>query len=278
MNTFIVSLYNKIPPSLKQRLGQSSRLKWLRKLVFQSNNNYRTVTVQVNKTYAGQKVSFWFRSVIKIAARAQNRGIENTLLNNSIVLINGKGLIEDAVVFDIGANFGYLSLVWSQTIAKSGQVHAFEANKWVSDCLTASIEANNLQSNVIVVNNAVGDTCKSVQLYLNSSSSNVLDINDIEDSVTVNMITIDSYVEKEQLSRCDLIKIDVDGIEPAILEGAKDTILKFKPIVIVETNNHMEMIVWFENLNYDIFDMKLEPYIKGNMLPPNIFCVPKAAQ
>ncbi|TPV33841.1 FkbM family methyltransferase [Paucihalobacter ruber] len=276
MNPFVVTLYNSIPASLKKRLGQSARLKWLRTLLLQSNKTYKTSTVQVSRLYGAQQVVFKFTAPVKVAARALQRGIENTLLNNSISLFKQQHWPDNAVIFDVGANFGYLSLVWSQTLAKNGQVHAFEANTWVSDCLVKSVAENDLQQSITLVNNAVGDVCQPVQLFLNHSSSNVLDLRHNENSVTIDMITIDSYVKQQNITRCDLIKIDVDGIEPAILKGAKETILKFQPMVIVETNNNIDMITWFENIDYQILTMKLKPYIKGDVLPPNIFCLPKA--
>ncbi|WP_213611896.1 FkbM family methyltransferase [Pseudoalteromonas sp.] len=277
MNPFVVTLYNSIPASLKKRFGQSAKLKWLRTLLLQTNNTYKTSTVQVSRMYGTQPVTFKFVAPVKIAARALQRGIENTLLNNSISLFKQQQWSDNAVIFDVGANFGYLSLVWSQTLAKNGQVFAFEANTWVSDCLVKSVFQNDLQRTITVVNNAVGDVCKPVQLFLNHSSSNVLDLHHIDNSVTIDMISIDSYVKQQNISGCDLIKIDVDGIEPAILNGAKETILKFQPMVIVETNNNMDIITWFENIDYHILTMKLEPYIKGDVLPPNIFCLPKTA-
>ena len=66
---------------------------------------------------------------IKVASKAKNNGIENTIPRNSIQLINNykKSQNKDTVL-DIEANFGYLNLVWANSIAKNGKVIAFEPN------------------------------------------------------------------------------------------------------------------------------------------------------
>lgn len=52
----------------------------------------------------------------------------------------------------------------------------------------------------------------------------------------IKLITFDSYVQENGLEKLDFIKIDVDGHEPKFLEGAKETIMKFKPDILLEIN------------------------------------------
>src|SRR5690606_28956276 len=145
-------------------------------------------------------------------------------------LLSDKNDKNDLSIMDVGANFGYLSLVWASTIAKEGEIHAFEPNKRVFESLHQSIEENELNNTIHLHNFAVGQKDGVVNLYTSSTTSNILDDSDRTDSKSsIKMISLDSFMQKNFLQKCDLIKIDVDGIEYEILKGAEKLIEKFKP-------------------------------------------------
>ncbi len=91
----------------------------------------------------------------------------------------------------------------------------------------------------------------------------------------IKMVSLDLYVVDNNIEKCDLVKIDVDGIEYAILKGAEELIKRFRPTFIVETNGDMKLIEFLENRNYKILDMKLEVYKREDEIPENVFCVPR---
>ena len=99
--------------------------------------------------------------------------------------------------------------------------------------------------------------------------------NDLADYELVDMVSIDEYIKSSEINSCELVKIDVDGIEYQILQGCTNLIERFKPIFIVETNNDDEIISFFNSKNYQIFDMNLKPYKVSSEIPLNIFCIPK---
>ena len=88
------------------------------------------------------------------------------------------------------------------------------------------------------------------------------------------MTTLDTFVESSNLEQCDLLKIDVDGIELDILEGAIQLIKNFKPIVIIETNENIRILEFIKKFDYTILDMNLNELKETDALPLNIFCVP----
>ena len=50
-------------------------------------------------------------------------------------------------------------------------------------------------------------------------------------------ITLDSFVKSSAMSQLDAIKIDTEGAEKFVLQGAKNTITKFKPLILLEYDN-----------------------------------------
>ena len=54
---------------------------------------------------------------------------------------------------------------------------------------------------------------------------------------TIPMITLDSYVQERCLDRIDFVKMDVEGFEPAVLEGAASLMERFRPPILMEFNS-----------------------------------------
>jgi len=279
MNSLRVWLYKSVPKSWRTKLGKNSALKSLRNQFLRTSKGYREAKVQVKRSYGNEDVSFVFHASIQVTSKAVHKGIENSLLNRSIELVQKHFPKQNdgCTVIDIGANFGYLSLVWSQTIAKNGHLYSFEPHERIQESFKKSIEANLLSDHITQVNCALGNEMKDITLHKANTSSNVLDaLADEVDKTIVPMITLDHYTNLEQITSCQLIKVDVDGIELDILKGAEKTLRTQQPIVVVETNGEIEIIHFMQSLDYEVFDMKLNRYVAGDPLPWNAFFVPKA--
>lgn len=276
MNRLLIKLYTIIPNKIKHFVGNISWLSVIRNLLLKQHGIYRETHAFITRSYENYLVDFEFYGSIKDVAKASKGGIENTLLKNSFKLINTYiKHQDDCVIFDIGANFGYLSLVWGTSIcSKNGRLYAFEPNLNVYSTFKKSIGENNLSKIIKAEQKAVGFKNKTIELYLDNTTSNVEKNPNSNNTVLVDMVSLDSYFKQNKIDKCDLIKIDVDGIEYNILIGSIKTILNFKPIVIVETNNDIRIIEFFKNHNYKILNMKLEEYLVTDEIPLNIFCLP----
>lgn len=273
----IINIYRLVPIAVRETIGNSKFLKPLRDILLRSKGIYKEARVIVKKEYSGFEMKFDFFASIKVASQAKNRGIENTILNNSIVLFRKFGNNKkDAVVLDVGANFGYLSLVWANSISKNGKVISFEPNPNVFKSLNKSIATNKLDSIIQSENKAVGKNNGQIDLYLNSTTSNTKeDHSNHQNKISIEMISLDTFMENLEISNIDLVKIDVDGIELDILKGSEDLIEKYRPIFIVEINGDEKIIEFFNQNSYEILDMELNVFQSGAQLPLNIFCVPK---
>lgn len=143
-------------------------------------------------------------------------------------------LPRDAVVIDAGGNIGLTALILS-ALVPDGHVHVFEALPANAEYLRANIAANGVR-NCTVNAVALGSRPGSVPMKASGPGSHVMPGVGGDGATMVPMTTLDSYVEAAGLTRIDFIKMDVEGFEPAVLEGASATVERFRPPVLMEFN------------------------------------------
>jgi FkbM family methyltransferase len=144
-----------------------------------------------------------------------------------------RGLLPEAnaVALDVGANIGVTAAVLSRCLPQ-GVVYAFEPGKSVYAALVRNVEQNRLP-NVRPWNAAVSNAPGTVKFSEHFAYGH---ITTNPNAPTIPAITIDGFVEEHSLARVDFIKIDVEGYEKAVLEGATRTIARHSPIVLMEFN------------------------------------------
>ena len=144
-------------------------------------------------------------------------------------------------ILDIGAHIGSHSFLYSFYNSKA-QIYAFEPQSNIYKVLCKNMES---RKNVNCINTCVGHAlCKTRLANHTHFGANVEDTIQYGDAPTMNlggvsigtegeevsMITVDSL----NLSSCDFLKIDVEGAEGLVLLGAKETLLKYKPVICFE--------------------------------------------
>jgi FkbM family methyltransferase len=137
-------------------------------------------------------------------------------------------------VIDIGANIGCHTLRFAKLIGRNGKVIAFEPMPWAISKLKRNMELNDL-NNIVIEKVALSDVSTKRAIYFRSSWT--LDDGSTPDSKAseeVEFITLDEYVDRNKLDKIDFIKLDVDGHEYKVVRGGMKSILKFKPIMIIE--------------------------------------------
>lgn len=145
------------------------------------------------------------------------------------------------VVLDCGAHIGYHTLQMSKLAQK---VHSFECNPKTYLYLKQNTQhLKNVEINKLGLSDIIGTTTIN---YCDEGNTGACGLNDnpmgipsqfqsIKKEIKVNLITIDSL----QLLRVNFMKIDVEGYERKVINGAIQTIHRCKPIMVIEVwKNH----------------------------------------
>lgn len=144
----------------------------------------------------------------------------------------------DFICFDIGANIGETTLNFAK-IAINGKIYSFEPVPFLFDRLKTNFTLNSFK-NIELFNLALSD--KVEELYFeNPSNSNSAGISMNKEftptATLVHSTTIDAFVTKYNIPKIDFIKIDVEGFENYVINGAKNTLLQHKPLLMIEIDN-----------------------------------------
>lgn len=263
-------IYSVAPRQVIHFFGRSLLLKPIRDRLLRNGNSRRVLTV---KSRWGD-AEFLYTADIKSAIKAEQRGIESTLLRLSIELVRElKGKNSNAVVLDIGSSYGFLSTVWALTICAKGKVYGFEASKFSYETALDSATSNRLGEAIQYTHVAVWSKNGIIKMNMNDGTHANMQDNGTN-SVEVNAITIDTFCEINRILGVDLIKVDVDGPEFEVLQGAVETIESERPILIVESNGDSRIGSWLVSKGYDIFDLYMNVG-QLDSLPPNIVAIPK---
>ena len=186
------------------------------------------------------------------------RDIESTIFWNGLDAFEGNTLRwwkilakRSQVILDIGANTGIYALL-AKTLNPNAEVHAFEPISRIYSILTANIALNqvaHLTPAIAVHCMALSDYSGEGQMfdlpvehmYTASLNKNIhAERGNLMPACTeqVTVQRLDYFLNSHHCERLDLIKIDVESHEPAVLRGLGDWLLRFLPSLIVEIWNN----------------------------------------
>ena len=155
-----------------------------------------------------------------------------TEVNKAEKLFYSEYVAKGMTVFDVGANIGKLTTYFAHLVGENGIVHAFEPTAATYDLLTRrgnSQELKNVTMNHCALSDKVG--VAKIHVYdadhstLNSFANRPLKKYGLDvKSSSVEVVctkTIDAYCQEHGIERIDLLKIDVEGAELQVLQGAQ---------------------------------------------------------
>jgi FkbM family methyltransferase len=123
---------------------------------------------------------------------------------------------------DVGGHVGF----WSYYLALAFQrVHAFEPNELFAQCFERNVRARN----VILHRVALGEVERRIELVVDPENTGATHVR-LDAAGAIPMRRLDDLA----LDEVDFIKVDVEGFELQVLEGARDTLARCRPVVIVE--------------------------------------------
>ncbi|BAQ61060.1 methyltransferase [Geminocystis sp. NIES-3708] len=174
----------------------------------------------------------------------------------------------EMVIIDVGANVGVYTFSAAQKVGKNGKVIAVEPFSGCVECLEETRKINQLNW-VNICAGAAGEENKIVKLSLHQAS----ELNEIikDDSSPegnyqeVECFTLDSLVEKYQLSTVDWLKLDAEGNEIEVLKGSSYILSEFKPKILYENiagsqGSNIPVAEFLLSIGYELF--YYQPFLK----------------
>jgi FkbM family methyltransferase len=141
------------------------------------------------------------------------------------------------VFVEAGANIGSLTVPMARRVGPTGQGVAFEPQRLNHMMLCANLGLNGIcHVQTRQAGLAAADGVTTVMIYDPAAVNNYGDIRLGAECENVEQVAV-TTVDGLGLSRCRLIKIDVQGMEPRVLEGAKATIAACRPALWVENDD-----------------------------------------
>ena len=191
-----------------------------------------------------------------------------------------ENLRQGSVCVDVGANLGYFSILMSRLVGEEGQIFAFEPMPDTYEILCKNINLNHI-CNTKTVRAALSHESGSVRLFtgpserLSKTASMVgYRLEGDRRATVVPSIRLDDYfVGLKRLP--DLIKMDVEGAEASVLNGARNTIAQGRPILLVEIH------AWGSVESQQVLDLFAEFGYVPNILEirgREAFCLAKPRQ
>jgi len=191
-------------------------------------------------------------------------------------------LKEGDVIVDVGANSGLYSIFYSKLVGNTGAVHAFEPDTETFVMLQENISLNNC-TNIATYNLALSNKASIIEMvsfdpdgFKPKDGDSFKYIKEVAPGSvnnggnTMTAIKMDDVPELQAIKKIDYIKIDVEGAELLVLQGAIDTIAKHKPVIIFELSGKWtkrfnykpyQILVLLKDLGYEMDEYDIEQWI-----------------
>jgi hypothetical protein len=227
-----------LPKALQQSLGSSVVMRPLRDVFLRNQGHPRIVDGQVK----WEDLTFTFMAPYKIFWGASRSGIENRICRLARSILR-----PGDTAIDVGANYGFVSLVMGKSVAPNGNVISFEIDTTIARVLVKTMEINNLSIVSQIISKGAGPKTAGC------------------------LVTVDSVIKKISTSNIKFMKVDTDGDDFGVLNGSLRLLKQSHPVIVVELTDKQEDIFdLLRSCEYRYFmGMNNESVVPG-CWPPNL--------
>jgi FkbM family methyltransferase len=152
-----------------------------------------------------------------------------------------KRLRPDMVAVDVGANFGYYSLLMADLVGPEGHLVAIEPNPRAAQMLTRSLDLNGFAGRSTILAAGAGSQAGEAILWIPEGEPKNVQVYPIQagevpdpERVAVPVVVLDEVLAGH--ARVDFLKIDTEGSEEAVMAGLSRVIERFRPEIVLEFN------------------------------------------
>ena len=192
--------------------------------------------------------------------------INNETYQKEILDIAKQYVQDNSIVFDIGANYGQLSILMSK-LKRNVKVYSFEAQRFIFQLLKKNVEINNV--NIKCFYKLVGNKTEKFKIkrdelknFMTWGSNNIEYAGAKDYYQSIDGIKIDDLVINEKVS---FMKIDVQGMDLEVLKGARNTILKHRMPIIFEYEKLFEETYKYTFRDFEEFINSVDYKIELNL-------------
>jgi FkbM family methyltransferase len=148
-----------------------------------------------------------------------------------------------SIILDVGANIGAHTLELARRVGAAGKIFAFEPTAFAYSKLLRNLALNHSLADVVVPEQlmlaASDDRVTESEIYSSwpLAPERILHakhLGRLQSTEGARTISLDTYLRQAGVLRVDFIKLDVDGFECEVLEGAQKCLEKFRPVIIME--------------------------------------------
>ncbi len=194
----------------------------------------------------------------------------------------------DAVIADVGANFGYYACMLGSRLGAGCRGYAFEPFNESYVRLCHNVKLNGLQDRIEPIEAALSDqvgTCRMQAYADNTAAAHVAGA-----AGSTLVTTLDSILAERGIRRMDFVKIDAEGLEMHVLRGGRGTIQDCRPVLLVEVHpgtlkRHgsapADLVAALRERDYRLFRIvgrRLVPLTDGPVISDyfNVLCLPNS--
>ncbi|MBI4732009.1 MAG: FkbM family methyltransferase [Chloroflexi bacterium] len=167
-----------------------------------------------------------------------------------------------AVIYDVGANIGYVSLLLAKAAGEGGKVFAFEALPSNVEQLRRNVELNGMERQVTVVAKAVTQAPGPVRFLVHASggmgkaAGSAGRDDPYQSDVTVDGISLDEFTFGQGNPPPQVVKMDIEGGEVLALPGMRRLLAEARPLMLMELHGPESSRVAWETLTAARYEIR----------------------